>query len=138
MRGLAAALTLGAQGVNIGPRFLASQEAEIDDKWKRRILAAESEDAIKVEFANHVFPAPSREGGYKTLPRVLRTAFVEEWNQEWNRRQDEVEQEAERLSRADYERATGQGARAGALHRADGGVDPRGLSRGRDSTPAGR
>ena len=94
-RGLAAALTLGAQGVNIGTRFLASEEAEVDDEWKRRILAAESEDAIKVEFANHVFPAPSREGGYETLPRVLRTAFVEEWN----RRQDEVEQEAERLSR---------------------------------------
>jgi enoyl-[acyl-carrier protein] reductase II len=30
-RGLAAALVLGAQGVNIGTRFLASAEAEIDD-----------------------------------------------------------------------------------------------------------
>lgn len=93
-RGLAAALVLGAQGVNIGTRFLASAEAGIDNEWKRRITAAESEDAVKVEFANHVFPAPSREGGYGTLPRVLRTDFVEEWNQ----RQDEVEQEAERLS----------------------------------------
>ena len=57
------------------------------------VAAAESEDAVKVEFANHVFPAPSKEGGYGTLPRVLRTAFVEEWNQ----RQGEAEQEAERL-----------------------------------------
>jgi enoyl-[acyl-carrier protein] reductase II len=93
-RGLAAALVLGAQGVNVGTRFLASAEAGVDDEWKRRIAAAESEDAIKVEFADHVFPAPSREGGYGTLPRVLRTAFVEEWNQ----RQGEVEQEAQRLS----------------------------------------
>jgi enoyl-[acyl-carrier protein] reductase II len=93
-RGLAAALVLGAQGVNIGTRFLASAEATVDDEWKRRITAAESEDAVKVEFANHVFPAPSREGGYGALPRVLRTPFVEEWNQ----RRDEVEHEAERLS----------------------------------------
>jgi enoyl-[acyl-carrier protein] reductase II len=89
-----AALLLGAQGVNIGTRFLASEEAEIDDEWKQRIMAAESEDAVKVEFADHVFPAPNRDGSYGTLPRVLRTTFVEEWN----RRQEEVEREAERLS----------------------------------------
>jgi enoyl-[acyl-carrier protein] reductase II len=40
-----------------------------------------------------IFPAPSREGSYGTLPRVLRTPFVEEWNQ----RQDEAGGEAERL-----------------------------------------
>jgi enoyl-[acyl-carrier protein] reductase II len=65
----------------------------VPDGWKQRILAADSEDAIKVEFADHIFPRPSREGGYGTLPRVLRTPFVEEWN----RRGDEVEPEAERL-----------------------------------------
>ena len=92
-RGLAAALVLGAQGINIGTRFLASVEAEIDDEWKQRILAAQSEDAVKVEFADHVFPPPSIEGGYGTRPRVLRTPFVEEWN----RRQDEAAQEGERL-----------------------------------------
>ena len=48
----------------------------------------------KVAFADHVFPRPNREGDNGTLPRVLRTAFVEEWN----RRQEEVEREAERLS----------------------------------------
>jgi enoyl-[acyl-carrier protein] reductase II len=92
-RGLAAALLLGAQGINIGTRFLASTEATVPDDWKQWIVAADSEDAIKVEFADHVFPRPSREGGYGTLPRVLRTPFVEEWN----RRGDEVEPEAERL-----------------------------------------
>ncbi len=93
-RGLAAALLLGAQGVNVGTRFLASEEAGISDDWKRRILAAESEDAVKVEFANEVFP-PAGLGGYETLPRVLRTPFVDEWN----RRRDEVRGEAaEQLS----------------------------------------
>jgi enoyl-[acyl-carrier protein] reductase II len=93
-RGLAAALLLGAQGVNIGTRFLASAEAAVSEEWKQRIVAAVSEDAVKVEFADHIFPLPSREGGYGTLPRVLRTPFVEEWN----RNQGEIDREAERLS----------------------------------------
>ena len=94
-RGLAAALLLGAQGVNVGTRFLASEETTaVGDDWKRAILAAESEDTVKVEFANEVFPPPSREGAYGTLPRTLRTPFVEEWN----RRRDEAKREAGRLS----------------------------------------
>jgi enoyl-[acyl-carrier protein] reductase II len=93
-RGLAAVLSLGAQGVNIGTRFVASTEAAVSGDWKRMILSASSEDTVKAEFANYVFPPPSREGGYQTLPRVLPTPFV----QEWNRRHDEVEGEAQRLS----------------------------------------
>jgi enoyl-[acyl-carrier protein] reductase II len=50
-RGLAAAIALGAQGVNIGTRFLASVESRIPESWKQAIVAAESEDAVKVEFA---------------------------------------------------------------------------------------
>ncbi len=91
-RGLAAALLLGAQGANIGTRFVASVEAQVSADWKQRIVAAESEDAIKLEFADDVIPPP-REGGYDVIPRVLRTPFVEEWN----RRRDEVKQYAERL-----------------------------------------
>jgi NAD(P)H-dependent flavin oxidoreductase YrpB (nitropropane dioxygenase family) len=30
----------GAQGINIGTRFLASREATVSDKWKQAILAA--------------------------------------------------------------------------------------------------
>jgi enoyl-[acyl-carrier protein] reductase II len=90
-RGLADALLLGAQGVNAGTRFVASEEA-VDDDWKRRIVAADSEDAVKVEFANEIFPSEGP-GGYGTLPRVLRTPFVAAWN----RRLDEVGREAGRL-----------------------------------------
>jgi enoyl-[acyl-carrier protein] reductase II len=93
-RGLAAALILGAQGVNIGTRFVASIEADVSGDWKRMILSTSSEDTVKAEFANYVFPPPSREGGYQTLLQVLPTPFVEEWN----RRQDEVEGEANDLA----------------------------------------
>ena len=92
-RGLAAALILGAQGVNVGTRFVASTEAAVAGDWKGDILASHSEDAVRVEFANEIFPPPSREGGYETLPRVLRTPFVEHWN----KHQDGVRHEAERL-----------------------------------------
>jgi nitronate monooxygenase/enoyl-[acyl-carrier protein] reductase II len=78
-RGLAAALTLGASGANIGTRFLASAEATISADWKNAIVRAQSDDAVKVEFADAAFPPPSP-GGFAVRPRVLRTAFVDEWN----------------------------------------------------------
>ena len=78
-RGLAAALVLGAEGVNIGTRFLASAECAVPDEWKQSIVRAASEQAVKVEFADHVMPAPTA-GGYATVPRSLRTPFVDEWN----------------------------------------------------------
>jgi nitronate monooxygenase/enoyl-[acyl-carrier protein] reductase II len=37
-RGLAAALMLGASGVNLGTRFLASTEATIEEEWSRPSL----------------------------------------------------------------------------------------------------
>jgi nitronate monooxygenase/enoyl-[acyl-carrier protein] reductase II len=77
--GRAAALVLGAHGVNFGTRFLASEECAIADEWKQAILRAESEHAVKVDFADHVMP-PTTAGGYVTVPRSLRTPFVDEWN----------------------------------------------------------
>lgn len=91
-RGLAAALVLGAQGVNIGTRFLASVEAPISAGWKQAILAAESEDVVKVEVWNDIIPLPGG-GGYGTVPRALRTPFIEEWQQ----RRNDAKREAERL-----------------------------------------
>ncbi|MFD8521545.1 NAD(P)H-dependent flavin oxidoreductase [Streptomyces capillispiralis] len=78
-RGIAAALALGAQGVNIGTRFLASAECGVSDDWKAAIVSAASQDAVKVEFVDHILPPPT-EGGYTTVPRSLRTRFVEEGN----------------------------------------------------------
>jgi enoyl-[acyl-carrier protein] reductase II len=93
-RGLAAALVLGAQGINIGTRFLACVEATtISDDWKRAIVQAESQDTVKVAFAEYVFPPVNRPGGYQTEPRALRTTFVHEWNQH----PKEAQREAKRL-----------------------------------------
>ncbi len=78
-RGVAAALVLGAEGVSMGTRFLASIEAPIREEWKKRITSSESEDAVKVDFFSEMFP-PRTPGGYGTVPRVLRTAFVEKYS----------------------------------------------------------
>jgi nitronate monooxygenase/enoyl-[acyl-carrier protein] reductase II len=91
-RGLAAALVLGAQGANVGTRFLASQEASADDTWKRAILETESEDVVRFEVFKEILPSTS-DRAYETVPRVMRTPFVEEWQ----RRPEEARREAERL-----------------------------------------
>ncbi len=80
-RGLAASLMLGAQGVNIGTRFLASVESPIPDGHKQMILAAKSEDAVKADFWNDIMPLPGA-AGYFTVPRALRTPFVDRWQQD--------------------------------------------------------
>jgi enoyl-[acyl-carrier protein] reductase II len=90
-RGLAAALILGAQGANVGTRFLASNEAPISDTWKQAIIQAESEDAIKVEVWNDIFPV--NPAAYETVPRAIRTPFIEKWQ----RSQRGAKEEGERL-----------------------------------------
>jgi enoyl-[acyl-carrier protein] reductase II len=79
-RGLAAALVLGAAGVNIGTRFLATEEAEVPDAWKSALVAAASEDAVKATFAPALLPPPSPGGYDGVAPRVLRTPFVDRWS----------------------------------------------------------
>ncbi len=76
-RGIAAALMLGAVGVNLGTRFLASQEAPFQE-WKEPIKEAVSEDAIKVEFLNDLMPVPGTVG-YGTVIRSIRTPMVDHW-----------------------------------------------------------
>ncbi len=75
-RGMAAALVLGADGVSMGTRFLASNEAPIGDVWKRKILGMESEDTVKVRFINEILPQGRL--GYGTVPRSLYTSFIGE------------------------------------------------------------
>jgi nitronate monooxygenase/enoyl-[acyl-carrier protein] reductase II len=77
-RGLAAALVLGAQGVNVGTRFLASVEAPISMGWKQVIVDAESEDAIKFDAWNDINPMP-RVSEQGAVLRVIRTPFVDKW-----------------------------------------------------------
>jgi nitronate monooxygenase/enoyl-[acyl-carrier protein] reductase II len=74
-RGLAAALALGAVGVNVGTRFLASREATIPAGYKRAILAAASEDVVKFDALNDLLPSPGTQG-YGTVLRSVRTRFI--------------------------------------------------------------
>jgi enoyl-[acyl-carrier protein] reductase II len=78
-RGLAAALMLGAVGVNLGTRFLASKEAPIEQGWQQAILSASSEDTVKAAALNAINPLPGTVG-YRTVLRALRSDFLEHWN----------------------------------------------------------
>jgi nitronate monooxygenase/enoyl-[acyl-carrier protein] reductase II len=85
-RGVAAAVALGAAGVNIGSRFLASTESPVGDQWKNALVDHPSEDWIQARFVNAMNPNPGTLG-YGTRLRLLRTEFVERWEA----RTDEVE-----------------------------------------------
>ena len=67
-RGIAAALVLGAAGVNLGTRFIASKEAPASQEWKQAIVDAKSEHAGKADVLK-----TSRR---RRAPRALRPCCV--------------------------------------------------------------
>jgi NAD(P)H-dependent flavin oxidoreductase YrpB (nitropropane dioxygenase family) len=73
--GIAAALVLGADGVLLGTRFLATHEAPFPDGYKRAIVESDGHDTLISEIpdivSGQVWP-----GAYA---RVRRNAFIEEW-----------------------------------------------------------
>jgi len=77
-RGVAAALLLGAVGVNLGSRFLASAEAPVGATWKEALRSSPAEDWVKLGFVNDIRPNPGAVG-YGTTVRGRRTAFTERW-----------------------------------------------------------
>lgn len=66
-------------------------EAPISDSWKQAILEAGSQDAMKVEFWNDIFPVSGQ--AYQTIPRTLISPFIKEWLD----RRDIVKQDAKQL-----------------------------------------
>lgn len=54
-RGMAAAMMLGAEGVQIGTRFVASTEAQVDEAYKNRIVKAKDIDS-EVTGRSHGHP----------------------------------------------------------------------------------
>jgi nitronate monooxygenase len=75
-RGLAAMLTLGADGVLLGTRFYATEEALAPPEAKRRILAAQAGDSVRstvFDIARQVQWPPGYTG------RVLRNRLTERW-----------------------------------------------------------
>lgn len=66
-RGLAAALALGAQGVWMGTRFIASTEAHAGELYRQTILEAADEDTVRTRC-------------YSGKPmRVRKNAWVDDW-----------------------------------------------------------
>jgi len=91
-RGIAAALMLGAVGVNLGTRFLAAIESPIPHEWRQAIIAANSEDTMKAEVLNDISPLPGT-AGYNTVLRSLHTRFLDEWSA----KREEARRERDRL-----------------------------------------
>jgi NAD(P)H-dependent flavin oxidoreductase YrpB (nitropropane dioxygenase family) len=79
-RGIAAVMLLGAAGVNLGSRFLASAESPVGERWKKALVTQPSEDWIQSDFINALSPNPGTLG-YRTRVRLLRTDFVERWEE---------------------------------------------------------
>ena len=80
-RGLAAALAFGAQGVWMGTRFIASQEARANEGYKKRITEISSADT-----------AITRSYSGKPM-RVVHNAWVDDWE----RRPNEIQRFPEQM-----------------------------------------
>ena len=73
--GLAGALALGADGVLLGTRFLASEEVPLPDWLKQAIVASDGYDTIVTTVAD-TLTGRDWPGAWA---RVLRTPFIEQW-----------------------------------------------------------
>ncbi len=70
--GLARALRLGAQGVSLGTRFVASDEAYVHPEYKRRIVESTAEDTV--------YTAELYDVWWPDAPhRTLRNKTFDEW-----------------------------------------------------------
>lgn len=112
-RGLAAALALGADGVLLGTRFLASEESPLHPNFKQAIVDADGHDTLLSEIpdiaAGKVWPG--------AMSRSKRNRFIDRWaGREWALRRDQA------AALADVQAA-----------RKDGLVDEAPLSMGQDS-----
>ena len=73
--GLAAALALGADGVLLGTRFLATEEAPVEDAYKGAVVASGGDDTI-VTTVSDTLSGRDWPGAWA---RLRRTRFIEEW-----------------------------------------------------------
>ena len=87
-RGLAAALALGAEGVLLGTRFMATPEAPIHPNFKQAIVRSDGHDTVLTEIpdlaSQRVWPG--------AMSRAQRNQFIERWaGREWAIRQNATE-----------------------------------------------
>ena len=87
-RGLAAALSLGAQGALLGTRFLASKQSPLHSNYKEAIVLGNGHDTTLTEIPDIaqglVWPG--------AMSRTKRNSFIQRWaGQEWRLRQCQKE-----------------------------------------------
>ena len=85
-RGLAAALALGADGILVGTRLLATHESPLHPNFKQAIVRSDGHDTVLTEIpdlaSGRVWPG--------AMSRALRNDFIERWaGREWNVRRDQ-------------------------------------------------
>jgi NAD(P)H-dependent flavin oxidoreductase YrpB (nitropropane dioxygenase family) len=73
--GLAAALALGADGVLLGTRFLATDEAPVEQAYKDAIVASDGTDTVVTTLSDSL----SGRDWPGAWARLKRTRFVEQW-----------------------------------------------------------
>jgi nitronate monooxygenase len=97
-RGLAAALMLGAEGVLLGTRFLASEESLAPEGFRQAIIRADGDATMKSNSVDVVrkryWPNP------EFVVRVLRNGFVSRWHGREREIEDAIEVEHESFWRA--------------------------------------
>ena len=105
-RGLVAALALGAQGILVGTRFYAAEEALGIDAAKARLVSASGDATVRTRVFDIVrgLPWPSGFSG-----RALRNAFTERWH---------GREDALRAAPPDEQRRYTEAAQAGDLNTA--------------------
>jgi NAD(P)H-dependent flavin oxidoreductase YrpB (nitropropane dioxygenase family) len=84
-RGLVAALALGADGVLLGTRFMATPEAPIHPNFKQAIVKSDGHDTVLTEIpdlaSQRVWPG--------AMSRAQRNQFIDRWSgREWALRQN--------------------------------------------------
>jgi len=87
-RGLAASLALGAEGVLLGTRFMATPEAPIHSNFKQVLVKSDGHDTVLTEIpdiaSGRVWPG--------AMSRAQRNKFIERWaGREWTLRQNASE-----------------------------------------------
>ncbi len=87
-RGLAAAIALGADGILLGTRFLASEESRLHPNFKKAIIDSDGHDTVLTEIydlvTGVVWPG--------AMTRAKHNAFIENWmGREWALRQNQAQ-----------------------------------------------
>jgi NAD(P)H-dependent flavin oxidoreductase YrpB (nitropropane dioxygenase family) len=97
--GLAAALALGADGVLLGTRFIATNESPVEPAYKEAIVASRGDDTVVTTLSDSL----SGRDWPGAWVRLRRTQFVEKWlgrEPELRRRREAARAELEALEQS--------------------------------------